>query len=63
MVQEMKRFSLLTYRVECDFKVGRVLTIKAESVNDALLEGSKQFGVHWSKLSATLAEYIHETTP
>jgi hypothetical protein len=36
--------------------VGRFIIIKAESVNDALLAASKEFGVHWSKLSASLTQ-------
>lgn len=47
-------FSLLTYRVECDYRPGRFLIIQAESVNDALLAASSKFSIHWSKLSASL---------
>ena len=48
------KWSLLTYRVECDYRPGRFVIIKAESVNDALLAASSELGVHWSKLSASI---------
>ena len=51
----MVKFSLLTYRVECDYRPGRFIIVKAESANDALLAGVSAFGIHWSKLSVTLA--------
>jgi hypothetical protein len=51
-------WSLLTYRVECDYRPGRFVIIQAESVNDALLAASSELGVHWSKLSATIQPSI-----
>jgi hypothetical protein len=50
------KFSLLTYRVEADYRPGLSAIIEAESVNDALLIASKRWGIHWKKLTATLGK-------
>jgi hypothetical protein len=50
----MKRFSLLTYRVECDYRPGRFIIVQAESVYDALVAGAKEFGVDIDQLSASI---------
>jgi hypothetical protein len=49
------KFSLLTYRVECDTKVGRSAIVRAESHYDALVAGAKLFNCNIKDITAYLA--------
>jgi hypothetical protein len=51
----MKKFSLVTYRVEADFRPGLAITIQAESHWDAMEIASKKWGIPHKYITASLA--------